>query len=80
MSSLPDLQALIHEKYGLDPSVLDPQASLRGKGIDSLAMVEFLFVIEDKYGISMRDEDSTIDSLAALAAAVDRTRAQKAAA
>jgi acyl carrier protein len=80
MSSLPDLQALIQEKYGLDPSLLDPQASLRDKGVDSLAMVEFLFVIEDKYGISMRDEDSTIDSLAALAAAVDRTRAQKAAA
>lgn len=80
MSSLPDLQALIEEKYGLDPSALDPKASLRDRGIDSLAMVEFLFLIEDKYGISMRDEDSTIDTLAALAAAVDRRRATKAAA
>ena len=37
MSSLKELQDLIQEKYGLDPSTLDPHASMRGSGIDSLA-------------------------------------------
>ncbi len=29
MSSLEELQSLIHHKYGLDPSQLDPNASMR---------------------------------------------------
>jgi acyl carrier protein len=80
MSSLKELQDLIHEKYGIDPSTLDPHASMREKaGFDSLALVEFLFAIEDHFGISMSDEDSNIDTLADLAAAVDKVRASQAA-
>lgn len=75
MSSLKELQDLIQEKYGLDPSTLDPHASMRGSGIDSLALVEFLFAVEDKYGISVPDEHSNIDTLAELAAVVDKVRA-----
>jgi acyl carrier protein len=35
-------------------------------------LVEFLVAIEDRYGISLPDENSNIDTLADLAAAVDR--------
>ena len=80
MSSLQDLQDLIKEKFDIDPSTLDAHASMREKGFDSLALVEFLFAIEDKYGISLSDEDSNIDTLAELAALVDKVRAQKQAA
>jgi acyl carrier protein len=79
MNSLKELQELIEAKYGLDPATLDPNASMREKGLDSLALVEFLFAIEDHFGISMSDEDSNIDTLAELAAAVDRVRAKRAA-
>jgi len=79
MSSLKELQALIHEKFGIEEAALDPQASMREKGFDSLALVEFLFAIEDKFGISMSDEDSNIDTLAQLACAVDKLVAAKAA-
>jgi acyl carrier protein len=79
MSSLKELQDLIQEKYGLDPSALDPHASMRGSGIDSLALVEFLFDVEDKYGISLPDPDESLSSLADLAAVVDRLRAAQAA-
>jgi acyl carrier protein len=75
MSSLPELQALIQEKYGLDPSKLDPQASMRDSGVDSLGLVEFLFAVEDHYGISLPDDYSNIDTLADLAALVDKLRA-----
>ena len=79
MSSLPELQALIQEKYGLDPSQLDPNASMVQSGIDSLALVEFLFAVEDHYGIKLPEEESAVDTLAALAAVVDKVRASQAA-
>jgi len=79
MSSLKQLQELVHEKFGIDEAALDPHASMREKGFDSLALVEFLFAIEDKFGISMSDEDSDIDTLAQLSAMVDKLVAAKAA-
>jgi acyl carrier protein len=75
MSSLKDLQDLIHEKYGIEAAALDPQASMREKGFDSLALVEFVFAIEDRFGITMPDDDPDIDTLAGLAAVVERVRA-----
>jgi acyl carrier protein len=74
-SSLEELQALIQEKYGLDPSKLDPNASMRESGVDSLGLVEFLFTVEDHYGISLPDNYDNIDTLADLAALVDKLRA-----
>jgi len=75
MSSLKELQDLIQEKYGIEASTLDPQASMREKGFDSLALAEFVFAIEDRFAITMPDDDPNIDTLAALAAVVDRVRA-----
>lgn len=75
MSSLKELQDLIQEKYGIEPSTLDPNASMRDKGFDSLALVEFLFAVEDHFKITMPDTDTNIDTLAELAAVVDKLRA-----
>jgi acyl carrier protein len=71
VSSLQEIQGLIHEKYGVDAATLDANASLRGHGIDSLTLVEFLFAIEDHYHISIPEKYSEVDTLAALAEAVD---------
>ena len=80
MSSLKELQALIQEKYGLDPAALDPHTSMRASGVDSLALVEFLFEVEDKYGISIPDNNPNLDTLAELAQIVDQLRAAQTAA
>ncbi len=79
MSSLKELQDLIQEKYGIDPATLDPNASMREAGIDSLALVEYLFEVEDRFGISVPEQDSNIDTLAELARVVDELRAKQAA-
>ena len=79
MSSLKELQDLIQEKYGLDPAALDPHASMRDKGMDSLTLVEFVFAVEDHFKISMPDHDVNVDTLAELAAMVDKTLAAQAA-
>jgi acyl carrier protein len=75
MSSLKDLQDLIQEKYGIEPSALDPHASIRAAGLDSLALVEFLFAVEDRFGISLPDQQTDLDTLADLATVVDGLRA-----
>lgn len=75
MSSLKELQDLIHEKFGIDPATLDPNASMREKGLDSLALVEFIFAVEDRFGITISDEESDVDTLAELATRVDKVRA-----
>ena len=74
MSSLKELQDLIHEKYGIEAAALDPHASMRDKGFDSLALVEFVFAIEDHFSISLPDTDVNVDTLAELAAVVDKVR------
>lgn len=80
MSSLPALQELIHSKFGIDPATLEPSASMREKGFDSLALVEFVFAVEDQFGISVPDDNTSIDTLAEFAALVDRLVAAKQAA
>jgi acyl carrier protein len=77
MSSLTALQDLVQSKFGIDPATLDPHTSMRDKGFDSLALVEFLFAVEDQYGISIPDEYSSIDTLAQLAEVVDKLVADK---
>lgn len=77
MSSLEEIQDLIQKKYGVEPTALDPHASMREHGIDSLTLVEFLFAVEDHYGISVPEKYSDVDTLADLAAAVDEIRASQ---
>lgn len=79
MSSLKELQDLIQKKYGIDPATLDPNASMREAGIDSLALVEYLFEVEDRFGISVPEQEPNIDTLAELARVVDELRAKQAA-
>jgi len=78
MSSLVELQELIHRKYGIAPAQLDPQASMRGFGIDSLALVEFLFEIEEHFKVSVQAHPE-VDTLAELAHLIDQQRAAQAA-
>ena len=79
MSSLKELQDLIQEKYGTEMATLDPNESMRDKGFDSLALVEFLFAVEDRFSITLPDTESNVDTLAALAVVVDKVRASQAA-
>ena len=77
MSSLGDLQNIIREKYNIEPSALDPHASMREQGLDSLAVAEFLFEVEDRLNLRLPDEHLQIDTLAGLAELIDRLRAKQ---
>ena len=75
-STLKELQDLIQEKYGLDASQVDAHASLRASGVDSLALVEFIFDVEDRMGVTVPDDNPHMDTLAELAETIDRARAK----
>ncbi len=79
MSCLKELQKLIQEKYDVEPDKLDVNGSMRAAGLDSLTMVEFLFAVEDHYGIELPDVPPEMDTLAELAVVVDGVLAAKAA-
>lgn len=78
MSSLKELQDMIQAKYKIDPATIDPDASMLDQGIDSLALAEFLFDVEDHFGIDFPDSRAEVNSLAGLARVIDELLADKA--
>lgn len=52
----PDLIHLFVETFGISQEKLLPHATLESLGLDSLAVIEFMFQIEDKFGIQIPDQ------------------------
>lgn len=80
MSTLTELHQLLKDKFDLDVAALPADASMTASGMDSLAVAEFMFAVEDHFHITLPDDDPNINSLEQLADLVDRTRAAQAAA
>ena len=57
MDALDRIKQLAAQELSVDPSALDPKAPLDQLGIDSLTFIEFMFKIEDEFGINVSDED-----------------------
>ena len=64
-----DLINLFAETFGIAEEKLQPGATLESLGLDSLAVIEFLFQIEDQFGIQIPDQASpprTLDEMVQL--------------
>jgi acyl carrier protein len=67
MDTLERIRALAAKEFSIDPASLDPAAPLDKLGIDSLGFIDFMFKVEDEFGISVSDEElKDIRTLAAL--------------
>jgi acyl carrier protein len=64
MSTLEIIQDILVSKFALDRTALTPDAGLDRLGIDSLAVLEILFEIEDRFGLKIKED--TPDSLATI--------------
>jgi acyl carrier protein len=53
-----DLINLFAETFGISEDKLLPGATLESLGLDSLAVIEFLFQIEDQFQIQIPDQAS----------------------
>jgi acyl carrier protein len=64
-----DLMNLFAETFGIAEEKLLPGATLESLGLDSLAVIEFLFQIEDQFNIQIPDQanpPSTLDEMVQL--------------
>jgi acyl carrier protein len=57
MDTLSRIKDLAVKELSLDPSKVEPNAPLADLGVDSLTFIEFMFKIEDEFGVKVSDED-----------------------
>jgi acyl carrier protein len=81
-STFAAISAVLVEKFHVDAAVVQPQAVLDQLGLDSLALMEFVFAVEDRFDV--RIPEDRLDprqagvTLAQLAALLDEAVAAKA--
>ena len=57
MDTLSRIKALAAKELSLDAAKIDPQAPLDALGVDSLSFIEFMFKVEDEFGVKVSDDD-----------------------
>ncbi len=71
MSTLERIQDVLVEEYALDRDRLGPDAELTGLGVDSLALVELLFQLEDRFGLKIEGDPPDLRTVGDVVAFVD---------
>lgn len=72
MDTLLAIKALAAKQFGADPQAIDVNAPVEQLGVDSLGFLEFLFELEDHFGISIPQKSVvSVKTLAELAAVID---------
>ena len=67
MDTLGRIRQLAAKEFSINPDGLDANAPLDTLGIDSLSFIEFMFKVEDEFGVSVSDEElKTIKTLSDL--------------
>jgi acyl carrier protein len=57
MQTLDRIKDLAIKELSLDPATIDPQAPLAKLGVDSLTFIDFMFKVEEEFGVTVSDED-----------------------
>jgi acyl carrier protein len=57
MDTLDRIKDLAAKELSIDPGGVDLAAPLDTLGIDSLSFIEFMFKIEEEFGVSVSDEE-----------------------
>jgi len=79
MDTLARIRQLAGREFSIDAEGLDPKAPLDALGIDSLSFIEFMFKVEEEFGVSVSDEAlKSIKTLSDLARHVEASRKARA--
>jgi acyl carrier protein len=70
------VRALIAKEFNLNEADLKPESKLEDFGLDSLAVIEFMFTLESEFNIVLSDEREQIQTLSDIVQMVDRLRAE----
>ena len=57
------LRAVVHEKVGVDPALLQPKADLLDIGIDSFSLIELVFLAEEEFKVDIPFEGLTVKTV-----------------
>ena len=80
MTTLATVQEMLAAEFDLAAERLQPDAKLVDLGVDSLATIEFLFKLEERFGLDLNSDPAPVETVADIASEVDRLLAAKAAA
>jgi acyl carrier protein len=71
-SNLTDrIKAMIADHFGIDPNKLKPETETASLGIDSLAMIEFMFQMEEKFDVHLADSRTPLLTVADVVAEIE---------
>ena len=72
MTTLQTVQQLLAEELARDVATLDPASPLDELGIDSLAVIECMFKLEDRFGVTVANHETQMKTLQDIADLIDR--------
>lgn len=76
MDTFERIRALIAKEFNLNEADLKPDSKLEDFGLDSLAVIEFMFTLESEFNIVLSDEREQIQTLGDIVQMVDRLCAE----
>jgi len=77
MSTLAKVQEMLVAEFELRAEQVAPESKLADLGIDSLATLEFLFKLEEEFGLDLNSDPTPVETVSDIASEVDRMLAKK---
>jgi acyl carrier protein len=71
MNTLQAVQNLLTKEFGLVPKQVHAEAKLEEIGIDSLATIEFMFLLEERFKLKMSEVPATGRTIGDIAMEID---------
>jgi acyl carrier protein len=50
------ISSVLVDKFNVDPAKVDPETTLEQLGLDSLALMEFVFAVEDRFDVRIPED------------------------
>jgi acyl carrier protein len=77
MTTLQKTRQFLARRYNLDEREISPDATLDRLGIDSLAVLELVFELEDEFNVRLDTDGESIRTVGELVKAIDQRLAQE---
>jgi acyl carrier protein len=74
VTTLDELRNLLHSDFELDPVTLHAETTFADIGLDSLAMAEFMFLLEERFQVEFAEDQQFVATVGELVATIDRLR------
>lgn len=71
------LREIIAKDYALAPETLSPETELKALAIDSLALIELIFMLEDRFDVTAADASREFLTLGDVSTYIDRLIAER---